>query len=99
MEHASGLGFDEGAGGVAVVGMEQRRGLPQETEGVDQVEAVAGIERSRIQVSAAIPGFLAYLQDCCRIPLRSIRALPDLGPISGNSRPEAVPELGSIRDG
>ena len=53
MEHASGLGFDDGAGGVAVVGMEQRRGLRQVTGGVDQVEVVAGMERSGIQVSAA----------------------------------------------
>ncbi len=33
VEHALRLCFDEGAGGVAAVGMEQECGLPQVTEG------------------------------------------------------------------
>ena len=52
-EQASGLGFDEGAGGVVAAGMEQVCGLPQITERVEQVEDLGDLSERLWQVRPA----------------------------------------------
>ena len=41
VEYTARLRFDEGAGGVTALGMEQVRGLPQVAEGVEQIVSAA----------------------------------------------------------